>query len=198
MSAQLLESKRQLRRQMSRRRRAVSSAEADRAARAAAESLISSKPAKSASRIAIYAALPGELPSRPLFDEVVSNAGAALLPRTVDPEGLEFFSVVRWEQLRPGRYGVLEPPVDAPGAPLTAGDLVVVPGLAFDPNGNRLGHGKGYYDRAFASGVGESPVLVGFAYEFQVVDDVPHGEEDRPMDAIVTERAIRDCTGCLR
>jgi 5-formyltetrahydrofolate cyclo-ligase len=198
MSAQLLESKRQLRQQMLRCRREVSSAEADRAAGAAAESLITSKPARSARRIAVYAALPGELPSRPLFDAVVRGTGAALLPRTVDQERLEFFSVVRWEQLRPGRYGVLEPPVDAPATLLEAGDLVVVPGLAFDSKGNRLGHGKGYYDRAFASGTGESPMLVGFGYEFQVVDDVPHGEFDRRMDAIVTERVIRDCTGRLR
>ena len=75
---------------------------------------------------------------------------------------------------------------------------MVVPGLAFDSKGNRLGHGKGYYDRAFANGAGESPVLVGFGYEFQVVDEVPHGEMDRRMDAIVTERAIRECTGCVR
>ena len=93
---------------------------------------------------------------------------------------------------------MLEPSVDAPVTPLEAGDLVVVPGLAFDSEGNRLGHGKGYYDRAFASGTGESPMLVGFGYEFQVVDDVPHGERDRRMDAIVTERAVRDCTGRLR
>ncbi len=198
MSAQLLESKRQLRRKMLRRRRAVSSAEADRAARVAAESLIGSQPARTARRIALYAALPGELPSRPLFDAVVENTGAALLPRTVDSERIEFFSVVRWEQLRPGRYGVPEPPADAPATPLEAGDLVVVPGLAFDSKGYRLGHGKGYYDRAFASGTGESPVLVGFGYEFQVVAEVPHGEMDRRMDVIVTERAIRNCPGCLR
>jgi 5-formyltetrahydrofolate cyclo-ligase len=198
MSAQLLESKRQLRRQMSWRRLAVSSADADRAARAAAESLISSKPARSAGRIALYAALPGELPSKPLFDAVIENSGAALLPRTVDSERIEFFSVVRWEQLRPGRYGVPEPPADAPASPLEAGDLVVVPGLAFDSKGYRLGHGKGYYDRAFASGMGETPMLVGFGYEFQVVDDVPHGDLDRRMDAIVTEVAIRDCTDRLR
>jgi 5-formyltetrahydrofolate cyclo-ligase len=198
MSAQLIESKRQLRRQMLRRRREVPFAEADRAGQAAADLLMASNPARRAGRIAAYAALPGELPSRPLFDAVVRKAGVVLLPRTVDPEGLVFFSVACWEQLRPGRYGVLEPPVDAPATPLAADDLVVVPGLAFDPKGNRLGHGKGYYDRAFASGAGASPTLVGFGYEFQVVDDVPHGERDRQMDAIVTEREIRDCTGRLR
>ncbi len=198
MSAQILESKRQLRQQMSRRRLAVPSAEADRAARTAAECLITSKFARNATRIALYAALPGELPTRALFDAVLEQSGAALLPRTVDSDRIAFFSVVDWEQLRPGRYGVPEPPVDAPATPLETGDLVVVPGLAFDSKGNRLGHGKGYYDRAFASGTGESPMLVGFGYEFQIVDDVPHGEMDRRMDAIVTERVIRDCTGRLR
>ena len=171
MSAQILESKRRLRREMSRRRRAVSPADADRSAQAAAESMIRSQPAQSALRIALYAALPGELPTRPLFDAVVDKVGAALLPRTIDSERIEFFSVVDWEQLRVGRYGVPEPPADATATALEAGDLVVVPGLAFDSQGNRLGHGKGYYDRAFASGRAESPVLVGFAYDFQVVDD---------------------------
>ena len=78
------------------------------------------------------------------------------------------------------------------------GDLVVVPGVAFDDDGYRLGHGKGYYDRAFAAELGDAPTLVGFGYEFQIVDAVPHDHRDRQMDAIVTDRKVRDCSGCLR
>ena len=78
------------------------------------------------------------------------------------------------------------------------GDLVVVPGVAFDEDGYRLGHGKGYYDRAFAVELGDAPTLVGFGYEFQIVDAVPHDHRDRQMDAIVTDRKVRDCSGCLR
>jgi 5-formyltetrahydrofolate cyclo-ligase len=197
MSSQLIESKRRLRGQMSRLRNAVSAEQSARAARAAAEALIRLELFKRAKRIALYAALPYELPTRPLFDAVVAKAGAALLPRTLDPIGLEFFAVMRWEDLRPGTFGVLEPQQDGTALRLAADDLVVVPGVAFDLHGYRLGQGKGYYDRAFASDRGEAPTLVGFGYEFQIVDAVPHDERDRQMDAIVTDRNVRDCSGCL-
>ena len=198
MSSQLTESKRRLRQQMSRLRKDVAPADSARAGQAAAAALIDLELAQRAKRIALYAALPYELPTRPLFDAVVEKTGAALLPRTADPLGLEFFAVECWEALRPGAYGVLEPPNDGTAVRLMPGDLVVVPGVAFDEAGYRLGHGKGYYDRAFAAELGDAPTLVGFGYEFQIVDAVPHDHRDRQMDAIVTDQKVRDCSGCLQ
>ncbi len=198
MSSQLFDSKRRLRQKMSRLRRDVAPADSARAGQAAAEALIDLELVGRAKRIALYAALPHELPTRPLFDAIVEKTGAALLPRTADPLGLEFFAVECWEALRPGAFGVLEPPNDGPAVRLMPGDLVVVPGVAFDEDGYRLGHGKGYYDRAFAAELGDAPTLVGFGYEFQIVDAVPHDPRDRQMDAIVTDRKVRDCSGCLR
>jgi len=183
---------------MSLLRNAVSAADSERAGERAASALIDLDLARRAARIALYAALPYEIPTRTLFDAVIAKTGAALLPRTTDPIGLEFFAVERWEELRPGAFGVLEPRADGTRVRLRPDDLVVVPGVAFDPAGYRLGHGKGYYDRAFARELGDSPTLVGFAYEFQIVDAVPHDERDRQMDAIVTDQEIRDCSGCLR
>ena len=198
MSSRIAESKRRLRRQMSLLRNADSAADSERAGARAASALIELDLAKRAARIALYAALPYEIPTRTLFDAVIAKTGAALLPRTTDPIGLEFFAVERWEELRPGAFGVLEPRADGTRVRLRPDDLVVVPGVAFDRAGYRLGHGKGYYDRAFATELGDSPTLVGFAYEFQIVDAVPHDERDRQMDAIVTDQEIRDCSGCLR
>ncbi len=198
MSSQLIESKRKLRQQISQLRRDVTAAESARAGQAAAEALIDLELVGRARRIALYAALPYELPTRPLFDAVVEKTGAVLLPRTADPLGLEFFAVECWEALRPGAFGVLEPPNDGPAVRLMPGDLVVVPGVAFDEAGYRLGHGKGYYDRAFATELGDAPTLVGFGYEFQIVDAVPHDHRDRQMDAIVTDQKVRDCSGCLQ
>jgi len=198
MSSPISESKRRLREQMARLRGDVTPADSARAGRLAANALIDLELTRRAKRIALYAALPYELPTRLLFDAVVEKAGAALLPRTVNPLGLEFFAVERWEDLRPGGFGVLEPRAEGAAVRLTSGDLVVVPGVAFDAEGYRLGHGKGYYDRAFASELGDSPTLVGFGYEFQIVDAVPHDHRDRRMDAIVTDQRVRDCSGCLR
>jgi len=198
MSSRILEAKRRLRGQMARLRDDMAPEAAASAGRLAAAALMDLDLARRAKRIALYAALPYELPTRPLFDAVVERNGAALLPRTVKPLGLEFFAVERWADLRPGDFGVLEPPTEGGCVRLLPGDLVVVPGVAFDAAGFRLGHGKGYYDRAFAIELGDSPTLVGFGYEFQIVDAVPHDERDRRMDAIVTDRKVRDCSGCLR
>ena len=198
MSSQLMESKRRLRQQMARLRKDVTPAESVRAGQAATGALLDLELVRRAVRIALYAALPYELPTRLLFDAVVEKTGAAFLPRTTDPLGLEFFAVECWEDLRPGTFGVLEPGNDGAAVRLMPGDLVVVPGVAFDEDGYRLGHGKGYYDRAFAAELGDAPTLVGFGYEFQIVDAVPHDHRDRQMDAIVTDRKVRDCSGCLR
>lgn len=198
MSSQIIESKRRLRQRMARLRNDVTRADSERAGQLATSALIDLELAKRAGQIALYAALPYELPTRRLFDAVIEKKGIALLPRTVDPLGLEFFAVERWEDLRPGVFGVLEPQADGPPVRLTPGDLVVVPGVAFDEDGYRLGHGKGYYDRTFAADLGDSPTLVGFGFEFQIVDEAPHDPRDRQMDAIVTDQKIRDCTGCLR
>jgi 5-formyltetrahydrofolate cyclo-ligase len=198
MSSQITESKHRLRRQMSLLRNAVTAADSERAGELAAKALIDLDLAKRAERIALYAALPYEIPTRILFDAVIAKIGAALLPRTTDPIGLEFFAVERWEELRPGAFGVLEPRADGTPVQLRPEDLVVVPGVAFDQAGYRLGHGKGYYDRAFAAELGDAPTLVGFGYEFQLVDAVPHDQRDRQMDAIVTDQKVRDCSGCLQ
>ena len=93
-----------------------------------------------------------------------------------------------WDDLGPGRYGVPEPPTGAPVHELDSGDLAVLPGVAFDRRGRRLGRGRGYYDRTFRAAGG--PLLVGFAADFQVVEEVPTGPTDRPVDAIVTETGV--------
>ncbi len=69
--------------------------------------------------------------------------------------------------------------------------LVVTPGLAFDPRGHRLGRGRGYYDRFLArlrATAGIRATVVAFCLDEQVVDRVPHGDGDQPVDAIVTDR----------
>jgi 5-formyltetrahydrofolate cyclo-ligase len=70
-------------------------------------------------------------------------------------------------------------------------ELILVPGVAFDPAGGRLGRGGGYYDRILAA-LGDVPVRIGMAFDFQVVSRVPVDRHDERVDAVVTE------TRCLR
>jgi 5-formyltetrahydrofolate cyclo-ligase len=89
-----------------------------------------------------------------------------------------------------GKYGLLEPRVP-PGVPglRTGFDLVVVPGMAFDAMGRRLGKGYGYYDR-FLLGLAGTAVTVGLAFSRQMLPEVPVDTWDVPVDAVVTEDGV--------
>jgi len=100
---------------------------------------------------------------------------------------LEYARVDQWGDLRPGRYRVLEPVPEIPATALGEGDLVVLPGVAFDASGGRLGRGLGYYDRTFPVGASGAPILFGLAFACQLVDRVPRGVHDRGVDAVVGE-----------
>jgi 5-formyltetrahydrofolate cyclo-ligase len=194
----LAEEKRRLRRELRARRSGVDAETARAAAEAVAARLLALPAVSAAARVALYAALPDELPTRPLFEALRAGHRALLLPRAATGRRLEFSPVGRWEELRPGRYGVLEPPAGAAATPLGRGDVALVPGVAFDAAGHRLGRGKGYYDRTFAparEGAAGAPLLIGVGYEFQVLAEVPHGERDRSLDAVVTERSVRWVAG---
>ena len=69
--------------------------------------------------------------------------------------------------------------------------FAILPGVAFDAAGHRLGRGGGHYDRTFPPGAPDPPLLIGVGYEFQVLASVPHGPQDRRLDGIITERAVR-------
>ncbi len=133
--------------------------------------------------IALHAAHDGELPTRALFDVLRSRSIALLLPRVAGEE-LAWARADDWESLAPGRFGTLEP---APASEsLTPDDVVLLPAIAFDKCGWRLGRGGGYYDRAFPPGT-DGPWLVGIGYSFQWLAEIPHDSRDRRVDAIVTE-----------
>jgi 5-formyltetrahydrofolate cyclo-ligase len=93
-----------------------------------------------------------------------------------------------------GRFGLIEPDASAPEVAVEAIDIVILPGLAFDRAGNRLGYGGGYYDevagRLRAGGHG---LLVGLGYDFQLVDRCPAGAGDVTVDCVVTDRQVVRC-----
>jgi 5-formyltetrahydrofolate cyclo-ligase len=92
--------------------------------------------------------------------------------------------------LRPGRYGILEPDPDAPEVPAEEVDVFLVPGLAFDEAGGRLGFGGGYYDELGATVRG---LLVGIGFDFQLVERCPTGDGDVAIDCVVTDARVVRC-----
>jgi len=113
------------------------------------------------------------------------------------PQHLELFHLQDWAELQPSRLGLWEPAAELRTADRRVSpweiELFLVPGLAFDRRGNRLGFGKGYYDRLLQQ---KSPraVAVALAFSDQLVPTVPSEPSwDVPVDMIITEREIVDC-----
>jgi 5-formyltetrahydrofolate cyclo-ligase len=174
---------------MAARRAAVPPELALAAGAAAARHLAGVPEFRACARVALYASLRGELPAQPLY-ALARHAGKRLLWPRVEPAGeLVFASCARWEDLRLGRYGVLAPVSRLAAEPLVAGDLVLLPGLAFDAAGWRLGRGGGHYDRALAA-LRPGVAVFGVGYEFQRVEEVPAGPRDQRVDAVLTEAGL--------
>jgi 5-formyltetrahydrofolate cyclo-ligase len=143
----------------------------------------------SVSSVALFATLPGEVETEPLIRRIQRDGKHLLLPRMIGNGSLEFAEVDDLECLRAGRYGVREPNAGCPARRLGRHSVVFVPGLAFDSECRRLGRGAGYYDRALAEYKvsPDRPRFIGLAFAAQIVDAVPVGSHDVPMDGLVTE-----------
>jgi 5-formyltetrahydrofolate cyclo-ligase len=134
-----------------------------------------------------YAALPGEADPRLLLEALARKGCAIAFPR-VHAKGapLVFHRCEPGQELRKGAYGIPEPHADWP---VVQPRVLLVPLLAFDAHGHRLGYGGGFYDRTIAN-LGEPLRTIGVAYAGQEVDVLPREPHDYPLDAVVTENGI--------
>jgi 5-formyltetrahydrofolate cyclo-ligase len=133
--------------------------------------------------VAAYVGIGGELPTLPLLDALVARDVAVLLPVLLADDSLAWGAYDG--TLVPGRRGLREP--RSAGADLAVADVVLVPGVAYDPAGMRLGRGGGSYDRALA---GVTVPVVAMALDAEVVEAVPAEPHDRRVDVVVTPTRV--------
>ncbi len=117
--------------------------------------------------------------------------GKKILVPYIDGDDLKLSVLKEMDSdLEPGNFGVLEPTGDSLRPVSTEeADLIIVPGLAFDREGNRIGYGGGYYDNLLKK-TNEDARFIALAYEFQITNRVPHDEKDVPVHRILTEKRI--------
>ncbi len=159
------------------------------AARRAAANLASLPAFEAAPVLALYAATADELDTEAVFELALAAGKRCVYPRCTDDRGLEFAEVEALEALVVGRHGIREPAPALPRVALGRDDLVLVPGLAFDRAGRRLGRGAGYYDRAFRQ-PDRDPFLAGFTYSVRVIERVPTEPHDRTLDVVISEVGV--------
>ena len=139
--------------------------------------------------VMLYAPIPGEVNCRPIAVRAWENGKTVLLPRVSwtqrHMEGVPVGSLDH--PVKETRHGLLEP--EGEHVPIEQIDLIVVPGLAYDRLGNRLGRGGGFYDR-FLARPGLAAHTCGLAFAVQVVDEIPIHPNDFPVKVLVTDTEV--------
>jgi 5-formyltetrahydrofolate cyclo-ligase len=184
--------KEELRKRVAALRRALSVDTRQRFARAMSEHLVESEIFKRAKVVAAYSALRFEIDPRAIVERACALGKIVGLPRFVAQAGtLELAAYRPDDPLVETHFMVKEPVETAPSIDLASVDLVLVPGLAFDLRGQRLGFGQGYYDRFLPRM--PNAVRVGLSFELQLLVEVPATTHDVPVDHLATERRMLVC-----
>lgn len=149
---------------------------------------------KAAQTVMFYVDVRAEVRTRFALPAVLTHGKRMVVPWCNDQGELELFHLASMEELAVGMYKILEPRPELRGLaekrlqPEDL-DLVMVPGVAFDRTGARMGHGKGYYDKLLQHARPDAP-LIALAFECQFFPAIPVGEHDIFMDKIISETAV--------
>ncbi len=146
---------------------------------------------KNASMLLIYAPLETEINLLPVAHIARKHGIPVAFPRCdKETNTMQFYFLPEGQKLTPGAYGIPEPPEDAPLCHPDEHALCIVPALSYDISGNRIGYGKGYYDRYLATFPG---VTVGATYASMLLKNVPTEAHDLPVNWLFTERGAYNC-----
>jgi 5-formyltetrahydrofolate cyclo-ligase len=157
-----------------------------------AENLFRLPAYREAKTVMFFISFGSEVATRMMVEETIRRSKIALAPKALTKtRDLIPSQIIDWDQdLAPGAYNIPEPRKDKlrPFAP-EAIDLLLVPGVAFDQKGNRLGYGGGYYDRFFSLLKPET-ALVALVFDLQIQPEIPVDKWDRRVDCIITDERV--------
>jgi 5-formyltetrahydrofolate cyclo-ligase len=140
---------------------------------------------QNATSVLFFAPMPDEVDVWPLLEETLAGGKITALPRydSVNNDYIACRVQNPQNEVGPGQFGIREPKAGCPEIPLERLGLILVPGIAFDLRGRRLGRGRGFYDRLLAE---SHTAKCGIAFDEQIVDAVPAGRLDVLMDFVLT------------
>ncbi|PIR20196.1 MAG: 5-formyltetrahydrofolate cyclo-ligase [Deltaproteobacteria bacterium CG11_big_fil_rev_8_21_14_0_20_47_16] len=175
-----------LRKRYADRRRGVLPEQRQLASQAVADCLTQLPEYQTGHNIALFSATPDEIDLSPFWECCRSDGKQCFFPH-VTGQDMAFYQVLQPAELTRGAFGILEPSVKAPRLNPGRCDLIIVPGVAFDRQGGRLGLGKGFYDRYLPQ---VSGCRVGVCVDECLIDQVPCEPHDVRMHMVVTESGV--------
>jgi 5-formyltetrahydrofolate cyclo-ligase len=196
----LREEKRALRRAMSEQRDVIAQDQRDEMTVHATERFLDLPEIRAARTVAGFVSTRSEIDTEPLLEQLRKRGVDVVLPRVstgLIPPRLRFHRTKTRSDLVFGIFGLLEPGMECPELAAHEIDVFMVPGLAFDKRGARIGYGGGYYDElaayVHAHPDASNARFIGYTFEFQLVEACPSGEWDVPLDTIVTDERVVRC-----
>ncbi|HIH42683.1 TPA: 5-formyltetrahydrofolate cyclo-ligase [Candidatus Woesearchaeota archaeon] len=144
---------------------------------------------KSAKNILTYVSFNNEVDTHPLIKKYLITKSKSIIVPKVIGERLRLFKITSFSDLKAGKSNILEPVngEEFVSDKLTISDLILVPGIAFDKEKNRIGYGKGYYDKLLKTTRAKKIAL---AFDLQIAEKIPAEEHDVQVDKIITEKSI--------
>lgn len=184
--------KRSLRKKLISLRAGLDPRAAEKKSFAAQDALLASSLWRNAGRVAMYASINAETSTWRLLETAWRQGKTALLPRIIDRKSaaMIFLACNGFADLERGPCGIPQPRAGKEGE---APQLLIVPGVAFDLAGGRLGYGGGYYDRYLSKHPGLNSLAIGFCYSLQILGHVPMDNMDVPMGMLCCEEGLHGC-----
>ncbi len=182
--------KAELRTRLHARRNALAAEDRTRFSASITDSLLALDAYRRARNVLAYMTFGSEFMTEAFLRDALRQGRTIVLPRIDRVRArLDLHGVCEFDsELAAGPWGIREPRPDiCPVAELSEIDFILVPGLGFTAHGDRLGYGRGYYDRLLANR-GPRTALVAAAFSAQIVDEIPIAEHDVPVDLVVTEQ----------
>lgn len=150
------------------------------------EAIITSTPYQRAATVLAYASFGSEFDTSFLLERMLTDKKNLVMPRVdKDAQQLKLHRVQHLDALIAGQWGIREPQIDAEIMMPNEIDLIIVPGVAFDSAGFRIGYGKGFYDKLLSS-VNPASTRLSAAFDCQIIDAVPNEAHDQRVDIIIT------------
>ena len=154
---------------------------------------------RNSSLVFIYVSIKKEVDTRKIIDKMLSEGKLVFVPRA-EGKHMNFYQLKDMKDLVTSKFGILEPdnscqyPYIKKDYEAIAGvRLMLIPGLAFDSYGNRIGYGAGYYDRYLTTYSEDSFVKIGLCFGFQVFDEIVYDTYDVKLDRIITPSRVIEC-----
>lgn len=186
-----METKEQIRKRIIKDRNQMISEEVAQKSSQIAQKVLKTPEYEEADNVLLYADYRHEVMTREIFDDAVLRKKKVFFPKSKDDGTMEFYQVVSVKQLENGYKGIKEPIADERYLyrfQKQEDTLIIVPGVAFDMQGYRVGYGKGFYDRFLKDK--RQMTAIGLCFANQIVEEIPHDLHDIRMDKVVTEEII--------